>query len=400
MKIHCHLPPNPRTAAARVETRQIKYVGFFDILANSAQRRAYALSATAKMDYVCSALNRAGYEALIISASHTTARKSMRRATLTLRNGVTLKLFHSLPWGNLLQRLLSRAFSRASLFAYLVFNAHRGEPVLVYHSPALIGPIRWAKKLKGFKIILEVEEIYQDVQPLPRRLQRSEYAIFREADAFVLSTELLDSAVNVGERPRAIAYGSYGSVVCRRSNRGDGKIHVVYAGTFDPRKGGAAAAAAAQFLDSGYHVHVLGFGSETDTLELRNVIARVAATSECALTYDGLLTGDAYDEFLSSCDIGLSTQRSDAAFNETSFPSKVLSYMSHGLRVVSVDIPALTKTRLSDHITFYAGNDPESIAEAIRAADASSGVDSRLLLEQLDSDFVDVISAMLRELSE
>ena len=39
----------------------------------------------------------------------------------------------------------------------------------------------------------------------------------------------------------------------------------VYAGTYDPRKGGVlAAVAAGQYLDDKYHIHIIGFGDEQD----------------------------------------------------------------------------------------------------------------------------------------
>ena len=46
-------------------------------------------------------------------------------------------------------------------------------------------------------------------------------------------------------------------------------------------------------------------------------------------------------KFIQKCQIGLCTQNIDAAFNTTSFPSKILSYMSNGLEVVGVNIAAI-----------------------------------------------------------
>ena len=377
---------------------QIKYVGYYDTILNVDEARNYVLSAASKMDYICSALNRAGRDVLIVSRSSTTKRQFFRGKQFRLVDGVSLKLFSCLPWGNIFQKALSVIAGDIALFLYLALETRRNEPVIAYHSLGLMRSVTWAKRLRGFKLILEVEEIYQDVHSVRGGLQRAEYETFLAADAFIFSTELLEEKLNSQKKPSVVVYGTYRFEECRTSCFNDGRIHAVYAGTFDPNKGGAAAAAAAQFLDSRYHIHILGFGRESDTERLQQVISEVAATSECRLTYDGLLKGDEYKRFMQSCDIGLSTQRADSAFNDTSFPSKVLSYMANGLAVVSVRIRALEESQLAEHITFYDGQDPKSIAEAIKAVEVGASADGRLLLNRLDSAFISDVRSLLARL--
>ena len=169
---------------------------------------------------------------------------------------------------------------------------------------------------------------------------------------------------------------------------GDKIIHCVYAGTFDPRKGGAAAAAAAaEFLPDDYHIHILGFGSDEEIRNMKDCISRVAKKSAAKVSYDGLLTGEDYIKFIQSCDIGLSTQNPDAAFNATSFPSKILSYLANGLRVVSIRIPAIEQSDVGDKLFYYDEQTPDQIAKAIRSIDMSQEYDSRRLIEQLSECF-------------
>ena len=61
-----------------------------------------------------------------------------------------------------------------------------------------------------------------------------------------------------------VIYGTYNVEKQIANKFDDGKIHCVYAGTFDPRKGGMSAVNAAKFLDEKYHIHILGFGTEKD----------------------------------------------------------------------------------------------------------------------------------------
>ena len=179
----------------------------------------------------------------------------------------------------------------------------------------------------------------------------------------------------------------------------DGKIHCVYAGTLDPRKGGAAAAVeAALFLNGDYHIHILGFGNEKEKAEMLNTIDNISKKSKADITYDGLLSGKEYIKFIQSCDIGLSTQNPNAKFNDTSFPSKILSYMASGLRVVSIRIPAIEKSAVGKFMYYYDEQTPENIAKAIKSIDFSEEYDSRKTIGVLDKAFICDLKTMLKGL--
>ena len=113
---------------------------------------------------------------------------------------------------------------------------------------------------------------------------------------------------------------------------------------------------------------------------------------------DGLLNGDDYIHFLQSCDAGFSTQQTDAAFNNTSFPSKVLSYLANGLRVVSVRIPSLERSTVNPLLYYYDGNSPEAIARAVAGIDWKKPYDSRKVIHELDHQFVKGIGELLDSL--
>uniref|UniRef100_UPI003AB757CC hypothetical protein n=1 Tax=Faecalibacillus intestinalis TaxID=1982626 RepID=UPI003AB757CC len=170
----------------------------------------------------------------------------------------------------------------------------------------------------------------------------------------------------------------------------------VYAGTFDPRKGGVSAATAAgEYLDKNFHIHILGFGSEEEKKILVKQIEEVNSKNGAVVTMDGLLSGEEYTKFLQSCDAGFSTQNPDANFNDTSFPSKVLSYLSNGLRVVSVRIKALEESKVGNLLYFYDGNDPKSIAETIKSINFDKDYDSREFISQLDKEFTESLKKIL-----
>ena len=382
----------------------MKYLVYYDTPDNLAENRNYVLSAAEKIDYICSVLNRIGHSVELISASASRNRRGCRGKKVQLSDRTSLKLFSCIGTGILPKRLLGRLLFNTRLFLYLIFHIQKNETVLVYHSLGYAGMVALLKKCKGFQLILEVEEIYADVNGRAED-RKKEYTVFSAADGFLFPTQLLNDRINTRNKPWAVAHGSYqakpdlGCDVFAEDPCKDGKrkIHCVYAGTFDPRKGGTMAAAAAEFLPEQYHVHILGFGTKEQTEQITALINRISSVSRCMVTYDGLLSGEDYIKFLQSCDIGLSTQNPDASFNETSFPSKILSYLANGLQVVTTRIPAVEASAIGRHVHYYDRQTPESIAEAILRVKLDDSPDIREILRTLDLKFENELKILLTE---
>ena len=114
------------------------------------------------------------------------------------------------------------------------------------------------------------------------------------------------------------------------------------------------------------------------------------------MTYDGCFSGREYIEFIQHCDIGLCTQDPNAAFNATSFPSKILSYMSNGISVVSAKVPVVVDSPVGDLITYYDVQTPEEIAKAILKVNLERrGCKERARIKELDKSFQEGVKSML-----
>lgn len=375
--------------------KRIKYISYFDTQ-DSEVKRNYITSATNKMLSICDALNDIGYNVNIISMSEVTESKFKfyRASTKKLNNHLTLKLFSSWGGNGKISRKIKYIWHLIQMFIYLVLNCKKEEIVLVYHSLGFYNIIIWAKKIRGFKLFLEVEEIYQDVsKPKFNSMAKNEYRMINLADAYIFPTSLLDKKLNIKHLPSIIIHGTYTVEPQIGEKFEDGKIHVLYAGTFDPRKGGAAAAAAAAYLPANYHIHICGFGNEHDTEIIKKIIADASTNSCASLSFEGLKLGREYIEFIQKCDIGLSTQDPEAAFNSTSFPSKILSYMSNGLSVVSVKIPAISTSAIGKYLCYYHNQTPEDIAQAILSAPTANS--NRNVIADLGKKFRKELSDIL-----
>jgi hypothetical protein len=375
--------------------KKIKYIGYYDIQENAAENRNYALSAANKMTYIISALAKIGYNVDIISASETRNNQGYPGKTIKIDDTTNLKLFKTFKLGNKLNKFISIISLKVFLILYLMINIKRNESVILYHSLAYLSIFKFLKKIKKFNLILEVEEVYADVINSDK-YRKKEYDYFKYADAYIFPTELLNDKINTDNKPYTIIYGTYQVEPDRECKFNDGKIHCVYAGIFDPEKGSIAAADTALYLNNNYHVHIIGFGNERDKNNLINKIEEISRSGKCTITYDGIKSGEDYIRFIQSCDIGFCTQNIDTMYNETSFPSKVLSYMSNGLRVVSVRIKALETSAVNDYLYYYENNTPEAIAETVKNISLNDGYDSRKLIKELDTKFTKDLNIMIR----
>ena len=377
--------------------KSLKYIGFFDIQ-NSSVQRNYVTSAANKMEYIVRAIAASGQPVEIRSASSVIENKFKfyKAETKKVSENITLRLPSSWGGNNKVIKKFRTLWNITSLFLYLLQNTKKGESVVVYHSLGYLYAILWARKIRRFKLILETEEIYTDVSEKGDRMKKLEYGIISVADAYLFSTELLNEKVNIHNRPYCVNYGTYQVEKQVVDKFDDGKIHVVYAGTFDPRKGGAAAAAAAEFLPENYHIHICGFGSQKDIEYIKNIIKETVAKSKATISYEGLLKGRGFIEFMQKCHIGLSTQNPDAAFNATSFPSKILSYMANGLSVVSINIKAIKDSAVGPYIHFYEKQAPEEIAATI--LDCKVNNENRKVIAELNAHFTTDVKLLLNSI--
>ena len=249
------------------------YIGHYDLY-DSNVKRSYATSAVNKIRYMLKSFSKAYEEVCVFSCSKNIEEK-FKIYPSELKHEGNVGIYFPLSWGGKgkLHTFSMIIWLRICLFLYLVKHAHKNEHVYVYHATAYGKSILWAKAIKKFKLILEVEEIYSDVQKTSRSLRDYEFSYIKTDDAYIFSTNLLNEKINKLNKPDIVINGRYEveDIISEKFN--DGKIHVVYAGTFDIRKGSAAAAAAAEYLNKDYVLHICGFGTEKDKTDLLEIVS-------------------------------------------------------------------------------------------------------------------------------
>ena len=366
----------------------IKYIGFYDIDEYKKENRNYALAAKNKMNYIIKSLEQIEYNVEVISPSWSanTGGKYDKRI-IDIGNQSKLITFKTFGATSKINKILRVLKTWISLIKYILKNTEKKENIIVYHSLMLVIPILIAKKIKKFNLVLEVEEVYTDVKKYNKIVCFLEKKIFKTADKFIFSTELLDNKINEANKKNIISHGVYNFNKTNIENKKDEKIHLVYSGIIDSDKGGAREAVlAAKYLDSKYHLHILGFGSENDITELMNQIEKINIVSKCLVTYEGMLKGEQYNEFLQKCDIGLCTQVPTGEYINSSFPSKILSYLSNGLNVISVRIKSIEISKMARVINFYDRQKPEEIARLIENINFIESKEIESIMKKLDEN--------------
>lgn len=382
------------TAVLQHNEGQIYYLGHNNVPAVTGEERVVSLAAVMKMDYIAGVLNRIDRYVHFVSMAGPVRGSGSEGGTFALSDGASLTLWPARPKGGKLNGFINHIQLRKKTEEFLA-SLSAQDVVICYHSLEFCDLLPRAKRRAGFRLILEVEELYSDVTGKATDLERERKA-FEAADAFVFPTRLLAEKVGTAGRPYALCGGIYKPARCLAPKRDDGLIHVVYAGTLDPRKGGAAAAVAAgACLDARYAMHILGGGNELQVDAIRNAVEEANADSRgCIITYDGLKSGREFDEFVQSCHIGLSSQNPTASFNVTSFPSKVFMYLANGLDVVSVDLPVF-EGKLRTALTLCPDNAPETLSKAIGMVLPDSKSSSIALLAELDEMFMRELRAIV-----
>lgn len=379
---------------------EIKYIGLYDFL-DMSNGRTSSLALIKKMDYISEAINKAGYDVLIVSPSWSNSNEKIcykKSETFQVHSDKKVTFCPTYSSSKKISIYIRIVLALLWLFYWLVKNTKRDEKIIVYHAQWLSLPLRLAKRIKKLHLILEVEELYYDVWENKNILNQWERKLIDSADSYIAVSDVL--AKLLGPKVRAVIYGDY--TVHYSTNHDKhvekNKINVVYAGTIDDLRGAAFnAVRCAELLPENFIVHIVGTGEECLVLKLKKMIDLInKKKSRNACLFHGVIIGKEYDDFLCNCQIGINSQK-EGDYMNTAFPSKVISYLSHNLAVISTKIKSIEESKLRSLILFTKDDKPESFAEAIMSFDLQFKINYQEIIEELDKNFVESMKQVLSD---
>ncbi len=378
---------------------EIKYIGFYDIY-DIDTIRVSSMAAINKMDYIADAIIQSGYDVNIISPSWSSDNGSKtfkhKEKTIQINPYKKVTFCPTYSTGNKITRYLKIFYTLSWLFFWLIRNVERNEKIVVYHAQWLSLPIRLAKRLKGFHLILEVEEIYEKIWNNKNIMNKWEQKLIKNADSYIAVSDVLSEML--GEKSKAVVYGNYSIPIDNNTKPyfENNKINVVYAGSIDDTRGGAyTAIKCAELLPENYLVHISGPGNENAKKKLEVEIEELNAKLErIACTYHGVISEELFPSFLQSCQIALNPQLAGIKFNYL-FPSKIIKYLAFNLRIVSTRIDSVSESDVAKFIQFSIDDHPKSFVDQIVAIDLSDPFNSQDYINYLHEKFISTIKILL-----
>lgn len=323
-----------------------------------------------KMKYVVEQMQACGVSPVIVSLAQQKKKGFSCSIKKTLHGEVPLMYLAGFNGWGAFGRVLNNMIKLVGLFFLLVFRVRSTDKIVLYHNYPQTRFVAFIKPLLRAEVIIEVEELYGYSPTEDKPWVEKEIKAVKRMDAFICVNEGMPRQLGLQEGKYVVNYGAGVIPVRTAPRKTDGKIHVVYAGTIEGEKKGAATAVeAAKYLPDNYMMHIIGFGGDVHIQLLCQRIDEInKSLNRQAVIYDGCLSGKELDAYLFGCHIGISSNVMRPNFANNSFPSKVITYMCHDLSVVLGYAEAFYDVPMSEGWTFYHEFTPKMIADAIISA--------------------------------
>lgn len=220
----------------KIQMKKVIYLGYYETQDNP---RSCSPAAVTMMDYVSSSIRKSGYSLEIISPAQS---EEVLPEVTEITDGYEIVFSPSFGLKKeILKKVVYKIRRESELLRILFEHVGTDDIVVVYHSLAYIGVLRKLRQRKKFKLILQVNEIYADVLG-KSTARKKEIKWINEADAYLLSTEKLVDVIEHPKKKFAICPGTFQiepiREIYKEKQKMKDRINVVYAGTFDMRKGG------------------------------------------------------------------------------------------------------------------------------------------------------------------
>ena len=156
-------------------------------------------------------------------------------------------------------------FIKAYWLCFLLFKVRRSDSIIVYHSIFWIKLISVLKRIKKFRLILEINDFYQFYYKGKQRdeLKHSEEVFFRIADNYILANPRMK--LSLPSKRSLVNYGAYKVVEEIDGSSESNIINVLYSGIVERMRNAAfLAIESVLYLPENYKLHMACFGTEED----------------------------------------------------------------------------------------------------------------------------------------
>ncbi len=294
-------------------------------------------------------------------------------------------------------KVINRFLKKIEFFFFLFFIVKEEDIVITYHSYLMLNIIKNVHRIKKFKWVTEIEELYSYAWG-KKDIREKELCGLGYADAYICVNHKIAEYFQNANKKIIISHGAYLVPTLYEKRHSANEINVVYAGTIEKYKRGAfMAVETARYLDSKWKMHILGFGKEENIKELQSLIDEVnKEANEIKVEYNGKKTGEDLYQFLQNCEVGLSSNIMEADFANHTFPSKAITYLANNLLIVTGYAEMFEKCEIRGYLKFFYEYSPQKIAEVINSLQEQDlEIDGRTHIQKLHRQFMKELYEMV-----
>ncbi len=357
------------------------------------------LAAITWTDYIVHSLKDREKKVVIVSYSSGIGTSYLSHKTVKVDEKETIQFLPALnSKGNSIKLRISQLFSFFQIFLYVLIKTKRHDKVLLYHDYGFSRFTYFLRKIAKRDYIIILGELYSAVYDKGCERLAKEINSVEGAKGYIIANSMMLNYVKTIKK-YCVSHGDYSyNGVLRTKRQANDPKRIVYAGKISKGEVNDAfiAAEIAKYVKGNFEFHILGYGTDDDINQLRVLIDAInTERGKDIVSYDGCLSGQEYDNFLSTCDIGLCTRTLEEPSCNLCFPSKTLVYLNHGLSVVCPDAEFIRKSKIASLVTCIKG---EMTAENMASALDKMELENRDFSEEIkkiDSEFKSSLERML-----
>jgi len=263
--------------------------------------------------------------------------------------------------------------SVVSTTLWFLKNSNCDDIVVVYNFlPRTAIPIIISKIFRGYKLIVQFEELYGNMDSPDKRLfWLLEQFSLRNAIGFITPSHYIADIIREYRGYDVSVVMSYGYHNISRSSprvqQSLTRLQLIYSGSLDSERG----------VDNLINLlpHVKDFADLTITGKgpLSTLIERLSQTNE-NLHYLGYVNENQFRDVLSKMHVCINPTPISSNFSKYSFPSKVVYYMSNLKIVLSTPLEVIKNSPYRDIVVYYDENDPVGFRKIL--LDISANLDT------------------------
>lgn len=268
-------------------------------------------------------------------------------------------------------RNISRYMAAKQGLREFISNNDAQKLIIVYtpHTP-FVQAANWAKrKDPRIKICMVVPDLpqYMDLSekqsPIYKFLKSIDLKKFAKenesVDSYILLTDQMAEALNVGNRPYRVVEGIYEEAKTSKAIKKKEVKTIVYTGKLNIAFGALNLVKAFQLIeDPNIRLVICGSG------EAKEEIAKIAA-EDSRIDFRGQVSSDVARQCILDGDILVNPRPNDSIYTKYSFPSKIIDYLATGNPVVAFELDGMPKA-YRDFIYYIPENTIESMAKTIK----------------------------------